>query len=212
MTISSHDEFLWHTLSINARLDAGRYETIPTLQVMFAPMANDLVWGAAFFNLYSWGAPGNGSYVRDNGFFFATGGLGLALTAGTALARAAGNRSRRRQAEANAAPRWLHIDQGTVYVSNLGFYLAAPNGLHTWTWEAVTSMQMLHPGQASLTGTSNNGPIHWLLATDAAELIFTLWARVRHPNHPQLTSRAWLDLGWYDRMAKAGRALPTGFS
>lgn len=58
--MSSHDLLLWHTLRINDMIDADDYLGIPTLPVMFAPLAGDLVWAAAPFDLYSWGAPGNG--------------------------------------------------------------------------------------------------------------------------------------------------------
>lgn len=193
-------------------IDADDYLGIPTLPVMFAPLAGDLVWAAAPFDLYSWGAPRNGSYTVDNGFFFATGGLGLALTAGFAAARAAGNSARRRQARADLVERWLPIDAGTVFVSNLGLYLATPGGLHVWGWDSITSIQILQPRQISLTGESANGPIHWLVVSDAAELLFTLWARVRHPAHPQFSSRAWLDRGWFERMASNGEGLPPNLS
>ncbi|MDO5645245.1 MAG: hypothetical protein Q4G21_06115 [Dermabacter sp.] len=207
--LTRHDDFLWHTLRINELLDADRYQEIPTVPVTFAPMPHDIVWGSAPLHLYRWAAPGNGTYTRDDSFFIATGGLGLALSAGVALGRAAGNNARRRQAQFDSVPRWMPIDQGAIYVSNLGFYLAVPGGLHTWTWESVSSMQLVHPAQVTITGTSDNGPIHWLMATDAAELLFTLWARVRHPAHPQYSTRSWLPQGWFERVQAAGRPLPS---
>jgi hypothetical protein len=212
VVLTSHDEFLWHTLRINDWIDAGHYVEIPTLSVMFAPMPDDLVWAAAPFRLYSWGAPGDGSYVRNNGFFFATGTFGLALTAGAMIGRAVGNNARRQRAVADSMPRWMLSASGSVFVSNLGFYLATPRGLYTWTWGPISSMQLVQPGQVSITGTSEGGQVHWLVATDAAELLFTLWARVRHPSHPQFSSRAWLDAGWFERMNQAGRALPPNLS
>lgn len=148
------------------------------------------------FTLLSWTAPGNGEYMHNSSTPIATGRGSIAMMAGFAAARAIGNSARRREAKARAQPRWLQIDQGTVSVSNFGFYLHGPHGLAPWSWSGVRAASLTAPGQLSIDGMSESGPVKWLLNSHWAELVFLLWASVCSPHHPQLTGRTWLPEEW----------------
>lgn len=42
-------------------------------------------------------------------------------------------------------------------------------------------------GQVMITGNSQNGLVQWLILSDWAELVFTMWCWVRHPRPPPNT-------------------------
>ena len=43
-----------------------------------------------------------------------------------------------------------------------------------------------------------------MIRSDWAELLFVLWALVRHPRHPQLGNGGWQPPGWQDRCRANG--------
>ena len=128
------------------------------------------------------------------------GGGGFAMMTGFAVARAIGNSSGRRSAEALAQPRWMQISHGTLAVGNFGFYLHDWDGIHAWGWHGIHLATLTGPGQLSIEGRSTSGPVRWSLHSDWAELIFVLWACTLSPHHPQLAGAAWLPQEW---LAKA---------
>lgn len=148
------------------------------------------------FQLLAWTSPGDGSYMHNNGMMLATGKGGLAMMAGFAAVQAAGNASRRRQAADMAQPRWIPIDHGTLAVGNFGFYLHSPTGIHAWAWDGIHMASLTGPGQLTIDGMSENGPVKWILNSHWAELVFMLWASVCNPTHPQMTGRTWLPQDW----------------
>lgn len=208
--ISPHDTAVWHTCQLNELIDVGQLSTWPFIPATFAPQfaADERVLAVGTFELSEFGAVGDGSYTHDSGMFFATGRGGLTITAAAAAARAIGNSSRRNAARADAAPRWYVIDQGQISVTSHGFYLMSPQGLFPWAYTDLSAVQLNGPGLLWFTGQSQNGPVSWVLATDWAELLFTLWARVCHPQHPQFYGGVWVPPGWRDRLTAAGVAPP----
>jgi hypothetical protein len=134
--------------------------------------------------------------------------VGLALTAGFAVAQAAGNASRRNRAAQDAVPRWLLSDRGLMWVSTAGFYLQTVNGLFPWAWQHIQSAQLLAPATLHLQGQSDTGSVSWLIVSDWAELAFVLWALQMHPQHPMLTQMTWVPPGWQQRCVQAGYAPP----
>ncbi|SIR99105.1 hypothetical protein SAMN05445060_2016 [Williamsia sterculiae] len=160
------------------------------------------------FTLHDFGAMGDGSYVHNNGFFFASGGTGLALTAGMAAGRALGNGSRRSAAQAAAVARWKQIDQGALFVSTHGFRMQTQRGMYSWWWDAIGSMQLVAPGTVQFSGDSANGHVTWILGSEWAELVFTFWARVRHRRHPQFLNGGWVPPGWAQRYGASGMSAP----
>ena len=198
---SSHDAGVWHTCDIAASIIHGRLNQRPEILAPF-PMRFDsteklLAYGG--FDLLVIGTLGDGTYQHNSGFLFATGAAGLALTGAHAVTKAMGNSRRRREAEAAAAPRWLKVDGGTLWVSSHGFYMQTSAGLFPWNWQAIDSMAMVAPADVHVQGQSQTDAISWRFRSDWAELLFVVWALVRHPRHPQLLDGSWLPDGWVNR-------------
>jgi hypothetical protein len=193
------DDALWTTAEIAVLLRRGQLHQRHPLPVPFAMRFGgheEKILAHGSFQLFSWTAPGNGEYMHNHSSLIATGRGGLAMMAGFAAAQAIGNSSRRREAAALAQPRWMQIDQGTVAVGNFGFYLHGPHGIAPWAWNGIHVASLTAPGQLSIDGMSDSGPVRWLLNSDWAELIFLLWASVCNPHHPQLTGTGWLPQEW----------------
>ncbi|HET7138831.1 MAG TPA: hypothetical protein VFI36_01600 [Arthrobacter sp.] len=196
---TSRDEALWTTAEIAVLLNRGDLEHRHPLPVPFAMRLGGLeerILAHGPFRLFSWTAPGDGSYIHNTSMMMATGRGGLAMMAGFAAARAIGNSARRRQAEAMAQPQWMLIDQGTLSVGNFGFYLHSASGIPAWNWGGVHAASLAAPGRLNIDGMSESGPVKWVLHSDWAELVFLLWASVCSPHHPQMTGRTWLPEEW----------------
>jgi hypothetical protein len=196
---TDRDSALWHTCELAADLAQGR-PSRHGLRVLtpFRPQLaeDEQVWVEGRFELLDRVALGDGSYVHNGGFFFATGPAGLAATAAVAVGTALGNNSRRRVAQARAVPRWMPIDAGLFYVSAHGFYMHSADGLFAWPWNSVAAGSMVGPGALHLAGDAVRGPVSWILRSDWAELVFVTWALAVHPEHPQLVTGDWLPPGW----------------
>jgi hypothetical protein len=209
-TWSTHDAAVWHTVDIVQAALASRLDERPAIHAPFPPRhgVGERLLAQGDFQLYTHTSVGDGSYQHSDGFFFATGGVGLALTAGFAVAQAAGNASRRNRAAQDAVPRWLLSDRGLMWVSTAGFYLQTVNGLFPWAWQHIQSAQLLAPATLHLQGQSDTGSVSWLIVSDWAELAFVLWALQMHPQHPMLTQMTWVPPGWQQRCVQAGYAPP----
>lgn len=213
---SRHDAAIWYTRGIVAAAEAGDVAALPRLATSFPPRhaVDEVVVASGRVDVMTWRALGDGSYVHNGGFFFATGAAGLAATALFAGAQAVGNSARRSQAAAAATPRWVHDWSAQLSVSTHGFYFEDATGLHAWDFGSVDSMELVGPAAVSVRGTSTNGPVSWILLTDWAELLLVFWALVRHRQHPQYVSGSWIPPGWHDREQRrlsAGQsALPPG--
>lgn len=209
-----HDAAIWKTLLVNELIDVGRFEQVETVPVVFAPRisSDERFVGTGGFELYDFGAVGDGSYTKDAGFFFATGAAGLALTGTVAAARALGNASRRSRAAADAVARWKVMDSGLVWVSQHGLSLRGRTGFYVWGWDDFLAAELVGPGALCLDGAADSGQSRWILASDWSELAFTFWARARHPQHPQFLGRTWIPPGWADRTRARGYGLPPALS
>ncbi|MBB2923746.1 hypothetical protein [Cellulomonas cellasea] len=198
---SRHDAAIWYTHRIVAAAEAGDVEALPRIATPFPPRhaVDEVVVASGRVDVMTWRALGNGSYVHNGGFFFATGAAGLAATALFAGAQAVGNSARRSQAAAAATPRWVHDWSAQLSVSTHGFYFENATGLLPWGFADVDAMELVGPGAVSMRGSSTTGPISWILLTDWAELLLVFWALVRHRQHPQYVSGSWVPPGWRDR-------------
>ncbi|MBO9555261.1 hypothetical protein [Cellulomonas sp.] len=209
------DAALLYTCHVVAATKAGRTDAITTtVAASFPPaMARDeSLLSEGWFVLQEFFAPGDGTYQHDGGFFFASGGLGLAVTGVVAGVRAAGNASRRQAAAAAAVPRWLEVDRGSVVVSSHGFYLQSTKGHRQWPWESVQVAEMVGPDVVQLYGHSTTGPVLWRLQSPWAPMVFGLWCVDRHPQHPQFVANDWLPRGWWERATAAGHRPAIGWS
>lgn len=204
---SERDSVLYETCRYVAALVAGQ-APVPRAPIAttFVPQGGpgDTLLAQGPYEMLEFRAVGDGSYVHDSSFFFATGAVGLAATAGMALVRAAGNSNRRAAANAAAQPRWVVEESGVFTVGLFGFHLHNNDGIYYWAWESITAMTITHPGYFEMYGDSTRGPVHWTFASPWAELIFALWALRRHPQHPQLINGAWLPPGWLDWVRSRG--------
>lgn len=200
---TARDQTLLRTAQIMYALGRGEYDRIDPLSVSFAVGGsypdNKIVLNAPF-TLYSFEATGDGSYQHNSGFFFATGGVGLALTGAYMVGRAIGNANRRNAAAQAATPTWHPIDTGFIFVNQYGFYLRTPVNLLWWNWASIAEAQMIAPRQFAMLGDAGNrGRVNYVIDSDAAELVFALWASAQVPQHAQLRQRIWLIPAWFEK-------------
>lgn len=149
-------------------------------------------------------ANGDGSYTTRSTVVAGTGGLGLAMLAGSLAGSAIGNGRARARAMADAQVSFRHQFDAIVYVTNAGFVFQSRDGVYTWDWSSIDAMQMVGPHDALMQGRSDRGHLTWRLLTPWAELIMVLWALDQHPSHPQLADGSWLTPGWLDRARSFG--------
>lgn len=205
---SEHDSALWHACDIATAVLNGAVAARTPVAAPFPPQISDdevvLVHGG--FELSTYRATAAPVAPATSGSILATGRMGLALTAGAAMARASAQR-RRLEAEREAArPRWVVDDVGGLWVSTSGFYLETPRGLLPRAWGSVRSAVLHEPGVVQLHVTSPAGETSWMLRSHWAELLFVLWAIAVHPAHPSLATAAWLPEGFTRRCEVAGYA------
>lgn len=207
---TEYDDGLLYTLWIVSSLLTGRGERLECLNPPFAIdyHQGERVFTAAPFQVLAWASPGDGTYLHDSSFLFATGRGGLTVTAAAAAFRAAGNARRRGQAERDAMPRWMPVDQGTVWVSSHGFRIGTMRGLTTWPWSSVDGMQMVNQGDVQIQAQSVDGPINCQIVSPAAELIFALWVLALQVPHPQWMDRGWIPAHWLSWAAAQGKQMP----
>jgi hypothetical protein len=103
----------------------------------------------------------------------------------------------------------MAVDAGSMHVSTHGFYLTSALGHRAWTWGAVDQITVIAPSLIGLQGRSTSGVVSWRLQGTWMELVFSLWARARNREHPQLTSGSWLHPSWPAWAAEEGYPLPT---
>lgn len=209
--LSDSDTALWHTLRINLELD--REQTpgpVTHYGATYTGDPDERILARGPFQLLDFRSLGDGSYLHNNGFFFATGGAGAAATVAYGVGQAIGNSRRRNAAAAMAMPRWTLIDGGMVDVTDRRLVMQTPNGLYSWWYSAFTSAMLVGPRQLNFTGGAADGrEISWILDSDWAELALTIWARLHAPAHPQRHS--WLPPDWAKRVILAGQVFPPGY-
>ncbi|WP_326566010.1 hypothetical protein VSH64_29580 [Amycolatopsis rhabdoformis] len=197
---TQRDEVLRYTCHLAMLMGQGH--DLGHLQEVLAPFPptnarDERLLAAGPFVLSDFRALGDGSWNVSTPFVFGTGALGVGLVAGSLVGGAVAKSRARNAAAANAVPRWVPIEQGTVYLSEYGFYLHTPRVL-AWNWPSITGATMAGPGLVHLTGDSQNGSVSWLLQSDWAELVFVAWANAVHPRHPQFVTGQWLPPGWVE--------------
>ena len=195
---TDNDQALLYTVHLVADLLADRPMRPAPVRTPFPPQyaREEQYLASSNFTLYSYRGLGDGSYMHDSSFFFATGSGGLAATAGFAAARALGNSRRRNQAARDAVARWLPRHTGEVTVSDHGVYFRNLQDFFAWHWGAIDSAEMMGFNQLVIAAPSTAGTMHWMLESLYAELVFALWAKARHPSHSQLVTGDWLPENW----------------
>lgn len=214
--LSAHDSAIWRTVWFNDLIDRGRLADAPAVHSVMAPSIGEgeRFLASGTFALLEFVSGGDGTYVHKSGggmFVLGSAGLVAASAAGMmagAAGRAIGNSSRRKAAAQAAQPQWRQVDSGGFDVSQFGFYLHTMRGIHSWSWWSITSAELVGPGQVMIVGDSDRGAIRWILLSDWAELVFTMWARARHPEHPQFVAGRWVPPGWIERASASDYDLP----
>lgn len=198
---------MWHTIAV---VDAISRREVPSLRAptVFALWPGEVSFASASVVVESMRAAGDGSYVHSNTVAFGTGGVGLAMLAGSLAGSAIGNANRRAQAAAAAQVTWRHQLTGAITVTNMAFYLQDHTGLFRWDWDSIDLMQVAAFNVVVMQGRSEDGPITWRLTTHWAELVFVLWALNRHPQHPQLANWGWVPANWVEWAANQGHPTP----
>lgn len=187
---TARDAALWHTCDVLDALATDRVDLLAPVATTFPASigAGERFLATAPYTLAEFFPLGDGSYRRVQG-----GRMG-------GLPAAVGNARRRSAAAAAATPRWNPVESGWLFLSTHGFYLAG-SGIRPWPWTDVTAATMTAPGAVHLYGESAAGAVSWTVHSDYAELLFAVWARTRHPDHPQLAAAAWLPPDWSERAA-----------
>jgi hypothetical protein len=217
---TQRDDALLHACRLaNLMITGGDLSGVPELAAVFAcEVPGERLWAAGLFRLFDWRALGDGSpQDLPPGPYKAPGVVGTGLAAAelvpgvglpAAIARRAFmQRHLRRQAEADAIPRWVPIADGWLFSSVHGFYLQTSTGVYPWPWDGVTSASLTGPGSLRVTVKNGSGSALWLLASDWSELIFVTWALARHPKHPDLVN-GWLPPRWIEYARACGRHVP----
>ena len=205
------DSALWHTARLLAAVEAGAPSGVVPDQGIRTPFPlqdGEQALAQGTYALDSLRAIGDGSYQRTGAFAFGTGVIGLAVTAGTLAANASRNNAARAQAMADAQVVWRPDSAGMLTVTDRGFVIVTGTGTFRWDWASVDLMQVVAFNTVVLQGRSDRGPVTWRIYSHWAELLFVLWARARHPGHPQLAGRAWLPERWEAWAAWVGHPLP----
>jgi len=179
-TLSASDAAIWRTVALNQALDRGDQAGLPTVQPPFLLKTNELAFASGSFQMLD---------VVTRGM------------PGPELLRP-------RTARGARNFRWAVTDRGRLWVSNQGFRLEVLRGIRPWWWASINSAEMVGPGQLLMLGESTSGGVRWLLGSDWAELLFTLWARTINPRHPAYQDRSWIPPGWPQRVKRAGMDLP----
>lgn len=210
---TDHDTALWHTCDVLAKLRLGQAQALPVLAVPFAMKLGgheEWILASGNYKWARWAALSDGSYLHNDSVFFATGGVGMALTAAFIGTRSIGNARRKRRAREDATPRWVWGNPGQIHVGTHGFYLQSTTGLVSWDWGSIDMLQIDAPATIRMQGRGDSGPVNWMLTSIWAELVFVLWASTRNPNHPQLIDGSWLPTDWNGWASRQGR--PTALS
>lgn len=193
------DQALLYTCYLAGDRLGGRPMRPATVAAPFPPRfsSQERYVAAGQFTLSIFDAPGDGSYQHNSGFFFATGRVGLAATAGVAATRAIGNSRRRKQAAQASVARWMPRYNGILTVSELGVYMRTMQDFIAWDWAMVESAEVVGFNTVVVAAPTSDGRLaHWLLQSPYAELSFVLWATDRYPTHPQLADHRWLPANW----------------
>lgn len=207
-TWTPRDDALLYTCQLAAIMTNPNadYAEIPEMPAPFPPASGERLWAAGWFVLSDWTAVGDGGWQVSTPVVGGTGAVGAGALVGSLIGGAVTKKRAAAQAWADAQPRWVPVEEGTLFCSGDGFYMHTPRVLR-WHWAAITGANMVGPGTLHFSGESQNGSVSWLLTSDWAELVFVTWALHQHPHHPQLLT-GWLPPGWAEHARAYHQPLP----
>ncbi|MGW2229912.1 hypothetical protein [Streptomyces formicae] len=154
----------------------------------------------------SWRALGDGSYAHNT--MLAVGRPGFVI--GSLVGSALGNAARRRQAAANAQPRWVADGHGEVTVTDRRAHFGHPQNSLDLEWSGLDAADLVAPGffQCSFRDMHNGSPWMVQLHSHWASLMFVLAAHAAFPAHPRLLGGSWLPPDFEAKCRAFGHACP----
>ncbi|MFF7251403.1 hypothetical protein ACFZBU_47085 [Embleya sp. NPDC008237] len=200
---TQYDEYLWHTCDIVADVVTGQADRRPLVAstARIEPGERVLATGAGeHFRLR---AVGNGSY-RSTGVA-AIGKPGFVV--GALALNALGNAARRKRAQQDTVPRWVHDGGGELTITQMSAYLAHPRNPLSLGFTGLDQIDLPEPGvfEARYHDMYGKGYMCVRVNTPWASLMFALAALAAFPAHPRLLGGAWLPPGFEERCAHFGR-------
>ncbi|MFE9568444.1 hypothetical protein ACFYMW_08075 [Streptomyces sp. NPDC006692] len=200
------DDHLLYTCGVVHDLVAGRLANRPSLATMARLEPGERVLAVGPGARATWRGLGDGSYVHTSTMAFGSTGFVVGSMVGSAL----GNSARRRQAQANAQPRWVADGHGEVTVTDRRVNFGHPQSWLNLPWTGLDTVDLVGPDvfQCAFHSIHGNGYFTVQLHSLWASLIFALAAHAAFPAHPRLLSGSWLPPDFEARCAAAGRACP----
>lgn len=208
------DEALVRTLSavqavLNNNLSSGPRVLVPFALRSGHPEEHTVADSP--YRLWVWQAVGDGSYIRDQSIFFATGRGATGFMVGSMAGQMLANSSRANQAARDAQPRWVLNTHGQITVSDYGFYLHTSASVSWWPWGDISLMELTAPATVQMLGQSTTGPVRLQIDSNLAELLFCFWALACNPQHPQFTSGTWIPDAWVEKVKRLQGDVPCDF-
>ncbi|WP_331770035.1 hypothetical protein OG948_40770 (plasmid) [Embleya sp. NBC_00888] len=202
---TQNDEYLWYTCDIVADVVTGQAHRRPLVASTARIEAGERVLATGPGDQYRLRAVGNGSY-RSTGVA-AIGKPGFVV--GALALNALGNAARRKRAQQDTVPRWVHDGGGELTITHLSAYLAHPRNPLSLGFTGLDQIDLPEPGvfEARYHDMYGKGYMCVRVTTPWASLMFALAALAAFPSHPRLLGGTWLPPGFEARCAHLGRAV-----
>jgi hypothetical protein len=200
------DDHLLYTCYLVQQLTAGELRNRPPVPTSLRLDPGELSLAVGPAARATWRAVGDGSYRHSSTLAFGS----TAFVVGSLAASSLGNASRRRQAAADAQPRWVPEGPGEVTVTDRRAHFAHPVSWLSLVWDGLETIDLDGPDvfRCSFHNTHDGGYLTVQLHTLWASLVFALAAHAAFPAHPRLLAGTWLPPDFEARCAATGRACP----
>ncbi|MGW6027478.1 hypothetical protein [Streptomyces sp. NPDC055099] len=181
----------------------GERQPVPSM-ARLSPGETSVAVGPA--SRSTWRAVGDGSYAYNTTLAVGRPGFVIGSMVGSAL----GNAARRRQAAADARPRWVADGHGEVTVTDRRAYFGHPQSSLDLEWGGLDTADLVAPDvfQCSFRDMYNGSPQLIQLHGLWASLMFVLAAHAAFPAHPRLLGGNWLPPDFETKCQTYGRTCP----
>lgn len=200
---TQNDEFLWHTCDIVADVVTGQADRRPLVASTARIAAGERALATGTGDQYRLRAVGNGRY-RSTGVA-AVGRPGFVV--GALALNALSNASRRKRAQADTVPRWVHDGGGELTITQMSAYLVHPRNPLSLGFTGLDQIDLPEPGvfEARYHDMYGKGYMTVRVTTAWASLMFALAALAAFPAHPRLLGGTWLPPEFEARCNQFGR-------
>lgn len=202
---TQNDEYLWHTCDIVADVLTGQADRRPLVASTARIADGERVLATGAGDQYRLRAVGNGSY-RSTGIA-AIGKPGLVV--GALALNALGNAARRKRAQQDTVPRWVHDGGGELTITQWSAYLVHPRNPLSLGFTGLDQIDLPEPGvfEARYHDMYGKGYMTVRVTTAWASLMFALAALAAFRSHPRLLDGTWLPPGFDQRCTHFGRPI-----